>query len=64
MVTRPAAAPGWNGPYLKNDQALKDPWGRPYLYKAPGQHGEFDVYSLGADGAEGGSGEAADVGNW
>ena len=64
VVTRPAAAPGWNGPYLKNDQALKDPWGRPYLYKAPGQHGEFDVYSLGADGAEGGSGEAADVGNW
>ena len=42
----------------------KDPWGRPYRYAMPGQHGDADIYSLGADGAEGGEGENADIGNW
>ncbi len=42
----------------------KDPWGRPYRYMMPGQHGPVDIYSLGADGAEGGEGENADIGNW
>ncbi len=42
----------------------RDPWGRPYLYLQPGEHGPFDVYSLGADGAPGGDGVNADVGNW
>lgn len=42
----------------------KDPWGRPYRYSAPGQHGLVDIYSLGADGAEGGEGDNADIGNW
>jgi general secretion pathway protein G len=42
----------------------KDPWGRDYIYAAPGQHGAVDVYSLGADGAQGGEGENADIGNW
>jgi general secretion pathway protein G len=64
LVTAPPTAPGWNGPYLQKALALKDPWGQPYLYKIPGKHGEVDVYSLGADKADGGSGEAADVGNW
>lgn len=41
-----------------------DPWGNPYRYRSPGEHGQFDVYSLGADGTEGGEGEAADIGNW
>jgi general secretion pathway protein G len=41
-----------------------DPWGRPYRYAIPGQHGAVDVYSLGADGAEGGEGDNADIGNW
>lgn len=41
-----------------------DPWGNPYRYAYPGRHGAFDVYSLGADGAEGGKGDAADIGNW
>jgi general secretion pathway protein G len=41
-----------------------DPWGNAYLYRFPGVHGPFDVYSLGADGAEGGEGEDADIGNW
>ena len=41
-----------------------DPWGRPYLYLSPGEHGEVDLYSLGADGLSGGEGQNADVGNW
>ncbi|MEM1112409.1 MAG: type II secretion system major pseudopilin GspG [Pseudomonadota bacterium] len=41
-----------------------DPWGRPYLYLSPGENGEFDIYSLGADGLSGGEGQNADVGNW
>jgi general secretion pathway protein G len=64
MVTAPPTAAGWNGPYLQKSSALNDPWGTPYLYKSPGKHGEIDVYTLGSDKAEGGTGEAADVGNW
>ncbi|TGY90388.1 type II secretion system protein GspG [Marinicauda algicola] len=41
-----------------------DPWGNPYQYLSPGEHGRFDVYSLGADGRPGGQGDAADIGNW
>lgn len=59
--TQPEAA-NWKGPYL--DRLPKDPWGREYLYRQPGQHGAFDVYSHGADGKPGGTDEAADIGNW
>lgn len=41
-----------------------DPWGNPYIYRSPGDFGEFDILSLGADGAEGGEGTDADIGNW
>lgn len=41
-----------------------DPWGRPYLYLSPGEHGEVDIYSLGADGLSGGEGQNTDIGNW
>lgn len=64
LVKAPATMPDWNGPYLPDQSALTDPWGRPYLMRSPGEHGEIDVYSLGSDGAPGGSGEARDVGNW
>jgi general secretion pathway protein G len=64
LVTAPPTAPGWNGPYLAKASALTDPWGQAYLYRNPGRHGEIDIYTLGADKAEGGTGEAADVGNW
>ena len=64
LVDRPAQADKWNGPYLKNRDALTDPWGRPYGYRSPGEHGEYDLYSLGADGREGGDGEDRDVTNW
>jgi general secretion pathway protein G len=61
LVSRPANEPNWNGPYLK--KALpSDPWGRPYVYRVPGQKGEFDLFSLGRDGRAGGSGEDADIG--
>ena len=64
LVERPQQAVTWNGPYLKNKDALTDPWGRQYLYRLPGQHGDYDLYSLGADGAEGGEGEDRDITSW
>ena len=64
LMKAPAGAETWNGPYLKKESGLKDPWGRPYRYKFPGEHGDFDVYSYGLDNAEGGSGENADVTSW
>lgn len=59
----PANLPQWRGPYLKRD-VPNDPWGRAYQYKQPGQHGDYDLLSLGADGQPGGDGEAADVNSW
>jgi general secretion pathway protein G len=64
LVTAPGSATGWNGPYLKKESALVDPWGSQYLYKVPGDHGEVDVFSLGSDKVVGGTGEAQDVGSW
>ena len=63
LVAKPADASGWNGPYLKSDVPL-DPWKREYHYKYPGEKGELDIFSYGANGAPGGDGEDADVGNW
>jgi len=62
LVTRPANEPKWSGPYLKKAVPL-DPWGKPYLYKMPGDHGEFDLLSYGKDGQRGGTGEDADITN-
>lgn len=64
LVTAPSGetAANWKGPYLK--KVGKDPWGRDYLYQSPGSHGEYDVYSYGADGQQGGEKENADIGNW
>ena len=53
----------WQGPYLKRD-IPDDPWGRAYVYKRPGQHGDYDLVSLGSDGQPGGDGEATDVVSW
>jgi general secretion pathway protein G len=64
LVKAAPSLPAWNGPYLGDQSALTDPWGRPYLMRVPGEHGEIDVYSLGSDGQPGGTGEAKDVGNW
>jgi general secretion pathway protein G len=63
LVTRPPNEPKWDGPYLKKNVPV-DPWGNAYVYKIPGEHGEFDLVSLGKDGQLGGTGEAADINNW
>jgi general secretion pathway protein G len=63
LLERPSNEPHWNGPYLKKAAPL-DPWGRPYLYRAPGTRGEFDLVSYGRDGRPGGSGEDADITNY
>lgn len=64
LVERPDGASSWNGPYLTRADGIIDPWGRPYVYRTPGLHGDVDVMSLGADGKEGGEGEDRDVGSW
>lgn len=63
LMQRPSDEPRWDGPYLKKGVPA-DPWGRPYQYKSPGEHGDFDVYSLGKDGQPGGNDEAADITSW
>lgn len=63
LMTRPASEPKWDGPYLKKD-VPNDPWGHPYVYKAPGEHGAYDLLSYGKDGQPGGAGEDADITNW
>ncbi len=64
LVEAPVEAGRWNGPYLKKENSLIDPWGEPYEYRAPGDHGEYDLFTLGADGRDGGDGEDADVTSW
>ena len=56
-------AAGWNGPYVKKS-SLNDPWGRAYEYVYPGEHGDFDLYSYGADGQPGGEATNADINSW
>lgn len=63
LVARPANEPKWDGPYLTKDVPA-DPWGNPYVFKIPGDHGDYDLFSYGKDGQPGGTGEAADVTNW
>ncbi|MCU0573883.1 MAG: type II secretion system major pseudopilin GspG [Syntrophobacteraceae bacterium] len=53
----------WDGPYLSKE-VPPDPWGRPYVYRSPGEQGDYDLYSMGADGQDGGDGENADVVSW
>jgi general secretion pathway protein G len=66
LVSKPGngpAANGWKqGGYI--EKLPKDPWGNPYQYMSPGLHGEVDIFSLGADGQPGGTGEDADIGSW
>jgi general secretion pathway protein G len=54
----------WNGPYLKGNSVPNDPWGKPYSYRSPGQHGAYDIVSYGADGQEGGTGAGTDITSW
>jgi general secretion pathway protein G len=65
LVTKPENEPKWNGPYLQKAVPL-DPWGKPYQYRSPGERpgAEYEVFSFGRDGQLGGTGEAAEIGNW
>ena len=63
LQVNPGNTNGWEGPYLKKD-VPRDPWGNPYQYKSPGDHGEYDLWSFGSDAAPGGEGEAADATSW
>ena len=63
LNAKPANEAKWDGPYLKKNVPA-DPWGNAYVYKIPGEHGDFDLLSYGKDGQPGGTGEAADITNW
>jgi general secretion pathway protein G len=63
LVTKPANVGKWDGPYLDKGVPL-DPWGHAFVYKSPGEHGDFDIVSLGRDGKAGGSGLDADITSW
>jgi general secretion pathway protein G len=60
---KPSAMDQWKGPYLPKEIPV-DPWGKPYIYKSPGDNGDYDLISYGLDGAPGGEGENEDVVNW
>lgn len=64
LMTAPPGVDRWAGPYLQNRAALTDPWGNPYEYRTPGDHGDYDLWSNGADGVSGGEERDADITNW
>lgn len=64
LAQRPGGVDAWNGPYLRTGAVPNDPWGHPYTYRSPGEHGPYDIVSYGADGQEGGTGTAADIESW
>ena len=64
LSVAPTGVDNWNGPYLKKKDIPTDPWGNAYHYRFPGENGDYDLYSLGADNADGGEGENADVVSW
>ena len=64
LVQRPGNMSTWNGPYLKGGIVPADPWGNAYVYRAPGEHGAYDIVSYGSDGQEGGTGTASDIDSW
>lgn len=64
LLEAPDGVVAWNGPYIRPSKAIVDPWGRPYVYRFPGEQGTFDIFSLGKDGKPGGEGEDQDVTSW
>jgi general secretion pathway protein G len=64
LISKPDRLASWSGPYLKQKAAPADPWGHTYQYRQPGQNGPYDLFTLGADGQVGGTGENQDVTNW
>lgn len=63
LVAPPSNEPKWDGPYLTKN-VPPDPWGNQYVYRIPGEHGDYDLISYGKDGQPGGEGEADDIANW
>ena len=63
LRVKPDDGKKWDGPYLPKDVPL-DPWGNPYVYESPGEHGDYDIVSLGADGNPEGEGEDTDIVSW
>src|SRR3954453_20535870 len=63
LRSKPESAEKWNGPYLKKEIPF-DPWGNPYIYRAPGRTGGYEIVSYGAGGREGGDGDNADITSW
>jgi len=64
LSNEPTGVDNWNGPYLKKKNVPDDPWGNTYRYRSPGENGDYDLYSLGRDDADGGEDEDADVVSW
>lgn len=64
LVQQPPGVDGWNGPYLRKNFVPQDPWKKNYNYRYPGRNAEYEIYSLGADGAEGGEKENQDIYSW
>jgi len=63
LRVKPDGVERWAGPYLPKE-VPSDPWGKPYKYVSPGEHGDYDIISLGADGNPGGEGEDSDIVSW
>ncbi len=64
LINKSDEAGNWKGPYLKKEKIPKDPWRAEYIYNSPGEHGDYDIISYGADGSEGGTGENQDIVSW
>jgi len=64
LVVEPTGVTSWQGPYIKKIGVPEDPWGQGYRYQSPGDNGEYDLYSLGRDDANGGDAEDADIVSW
>jgi len=64
LIKNSGGLAGWNGPYFKKGELPLDPWGNAYHYRYPGEHGTYDLFSLGADNQPGGEGDDRDIGNW
>ncbi|HVT28936.1 MAG TPA: type II secretion system major pseudopilin GspG [Lacipirellulaceae bacterium] len=64
LVQRPDNSPTWNGPYLKGGVVPNDPWGHPYVYRSPGEHGPYDMISYGPAGQNGGMESASAITSW
>jgi general secretion pathway protein G len=64
LIEAPSNETNWNGPYLKKKTVPMDPWGQDFHYRSPGEHGDYDLFTLGKDNPEGGEKEDRDVLSW